>query len=570
MSHPRTRTLAAAAAALALLAAATPARAGIATVYQCVGPSGQVAAIDMVSSPPTSAAFRFHSLCGAQFPKLAVVADLPNPSWLGPADQRELLVAGPAGTRIVGGRVERQMYGYRHSLAPGDALGRRGLSAHDGGARTVLERCGHRRQSRAAAGADRLAASSSSPARRSNCRRAVDADAALPVGCLSGEARRATPHDVRGASASSSPGAPGRRSGARRRSAWATGSPAGDEPVTRRDCAQRLRQRPRALPRAHLRRRRAGRHAAVRGRARPHCRDVNPRDPDPYEFASAHACPTAPTSRSFALAHLPRDGQHRCASRSRTRPATAPRRSIARRTSRCPSTGCAARAGGCVRAPPAPNGVNATRARAPARSPGRATRRVRLRPPRHDQRAADQPGGQPIGGALIDVGGQTLRDRRGGRWRRGRSAPTPDGRFRYAVPPGSPSRVVGSPVPHARSATPAGRARAEVRIRVRAGVQLRAAPGSRAPGRRGPRPRTAARRAVPARQRSSSSRRSTAASGGRSRRCAVRRAAASPTATASATPPAAHASSGASTCARRPACPTPPAPSRPRWVLVRR
>ncbi len=112
------------------------------------------------------------------------------------------------------------------------------------------------------------------------------------------------------------------------------------------------------------------------------CRDVDPANADPYEFSSVSACPTASTSRSFVLSSLPTSGQHQV--RVEVEDASGNRTAAIDRvtTFELPADGLRCPTDGCVRAPPTPNGANATPTARLAIS-GRRTHLDRLRPPTH-------------------------------------------------------------------------------------------------------------------------------------------------------------------------------------------
>src|SRR4051812_39444847 len=124
--------------ALGLLSA-TSAQAGTATVYQCVGPAGQAAPTDLLHPPAVN---------------LASVSVQCNPRWsdwpiqLGrgtsgsytETEHGDLIVAGPPATAIVGGRIERQMFGYAERVDTPQTWGfGYRLTTADG---TLIERCG--------------------------------------------------------------------------------------------------------------------------------------------------------------------------------------------------------------------------------------------------------------------------------------------------------------------------------------------------------------------------------------------------------------------------------------------
>ena len=73
----------------------------------------------MLSSPATTPAVRFTAACGDPsdpWPLRLRDGVAPGAS-LGAGDHRDLLIAAPSGTRLVGGRLERQMFDYSYTTA---------------------------------------------------------------------------------------------------------------------------------------------------------------------------------------------------------------------------------------------------------------------------------------------------------------------------------------------------------------------------------------------------------------------------------------------------------------------
>ena len=114
--------------------------AGTATIYQCRGPAGQPAATDMLRLPDPARL------------SVDVVCDQPSWDWgialhrgssgnWDPTTTGELVIAGPAGTSISGGWLERQIFDYVYSTAVQPStwgFGYRLTTADD----TPIERCG--------------------------------------------------------------------------------------------------------------------------------------------------------------------------------------------------------------------------------------------------------------------------------------------------------------------------------------------------------------------------------------------------------------------------------------------
>ena len=202
------------------------------------------------------------------------------------------------------------------------------------------------------------------------------------------------------------------------------------------------------------------------------CRDVDPRSPSPYEFATARACPTAPSAATVRLGHLPSNGEH--ALRVVLEDAAGNRTIALDRTAgfalpvdelQCPRSGCVTLGGRAQRR--RGERPRADRAGRPRRAPRR------LRQAGRDQRAPARGVGRPDRGALIDVGGQTRR--LGARPQAARQVRTgADGRFRVVIPKG-PSRMVRLAY-RARLGDAEPASTAVVRIRVRAAVRLRLRP----------------------------------------------------------------------------------------------
>ena len=303
----RIRKLAIAIALAILLAPAASARAGTATIYQCVGPAGQPAATDMLRAPATSAALIFSIACGD-----------PNNPWpmrlrdsvapgavLGTGDHRDLLVAAPAGTRIVGGRIERQMLDYAYTSAS-SGLGYR-LSTAAG---TVLEQCGASQWS----GKCQPTAGGTFQFWRAAYELPVPISTTLlrvSVGCLAVDGSQGRCSDSRGTAGL------GMRRLAIRVADTAvpvvtslTGSPVGDQPVRRRELTLTASDSGLGLYRVLTYVDGALVDTQPFAAASTACRDVDPRSASPYEFATARACLTAPSAATVRLGHLPSTGQH--------------------------------------------------------------------------------------------------------------------------------------------------------------------------------------------------------------------------------------------------------------------
>ena len=342
------------------------------------------------------------------------------------------------------------------------------------------------------------------------------------------------------------------------------------QPVRARDARdQRLRRRPRAVPRAGLRRRHAHRGAAVRRLAPRPAATSTPPAPTPTSSPGAYACPTGSTSRSFSLAGLPADGQHDV--RVDVEDAAGNRTVALERTATfdLPVDGLRCPADGCVAPRRAPNGAQRhARRRAQGHHHGPHPPPRRPRPAHHDRRPLATRAGAPISGRR-DRRRRASSDAPGAAWQPAGSVRTDaNGRFRYAVPSG-PARIV-APRPTARtSATPSRPATPRSGSRVRAGVTVAAAPGSRAPRRPRARPRTAARRRRP---RAGTLVELQALDGREWRTFKTLPVPPRTLRLPLPLPPhhrAAPASCGASTSARRPGLPYAAAASRPCWVLVR-
>jgi hypothetical protein len=458
-----------------LLVPGTDARAGTATIYQCVGPAGQPAATDMLSSPATTPALRFTAACGDPnnpWPMRLRDGVAPGAS-LGTGDHRDLLIAAPSGTRFVGGRLERQIFDYNYTTAS-SGLGYR-LSTVSG---AVLEQCGASQWS----GKCQPTAGGTFQFTRPGYDLPVLSTTLLRVsfGCLGLDGSRSRCADARGAA-----GLALRRLALRVADDAApvvtslTGSPVGDQPVRRRELTLTASDGGLGLYRVLTYVDGALADTQPFAAASPACRDVDPATPDPYEFATARACPTAPSAAAVRLGHLPSSGAH--ALRIVLEDAAGNRTIALDRTAsfalpvdelQCPRSGCVRRTG-------ALNGSGAS-ARARIAVSGRAVRRVP-----YGRRVAISgrvlgASGAPIGGALVDVTGQTRR--LGAPPDAERQVRTgADGRFRVVVPKG-PSRIVRLAY-RARLGDPAPASAAVVRIRVRAAVRLTLRPAVVLPGR---------------------------------------------------------------------------------------
>src|SRR5690349_9756232 len=96
-----------------VLATASNAHGGTATVYQCVGPYGQLAGTDMLH-PPAPTGMSVFLGCGDAWRDWKIALGRGT-SGNFDISNGELVVSGPPGTNISGGQIERQIFGYASS-----------------------------------------------------------------------------------------------------------------------------------------------------------------------------------------------------------------------------------------------------------------------------------------------------------------------------------------------------------------------------------------------------------------------------------------------------------------------
>jgi hypothetical protein len=449
--------------------------AGTATIYQCRGPAGQPAATDMLRLPDPARL------------SVDVVCDQPSWDWgialhrgsLGnwdPTTTGELVIAGPAGTSISGGWLERQIFGYVYSTTVQPStwgFGYRLTTADD----TPIERCGTAWPYEwgpqpcvaTAAGVWQFPnaivnlPTTPTPLLRvgfgcykagDNCQRPLNGE-------LFGIRRMALRVDDVAA-----PVVGG-----------VVGPLVSDQPVRTRTVSINASDVGLGLYRLIL---------VVDGRVTEtqpfalgaaDCRDVDLTGPDPYQFSSTSACPTASTSRSFVLSSLPASGQHQV--RVDVEDASGNRTAAIDRvtTFELPADGLRCPTDGCVRAPPTPNGTNAT-----------PTARLTI----SGRRSISTGYGRrrTLSGRLLNSSGTAIADAQlevaelpGGSqaWRSvGQVRTDGSGRFRYPVAPGT-SRVIAFQYRTPLGAAAVG-ARAQVSVRVRAGVTMSLRPARVRPG----------------------------------------------------------------------------------------
>ncbi|WP_157592139.1 hypothetical protein [Solirubrobacter soli] len=457
------------------LLAAPQARAGSATVYQCRGPAGQLAATDMLRLPDP-ARLSVSVLCHEPSSGWGIqLARGSSGNW-DPTTTGELVIAGPPGTSISGGWLERQIFGYLYSTAVQPStwgFGYRLTTSEN----TPIERCGTAwsyewgpQPCVATAGG-----SWQFPDIVVNLPPVPTPLLRIGFGCYKAGNNCQRPLS-------------GEMLGIRRMVlrvddmvspviGGVVGPLASDQPVRTRTVSINASDTGLGLYRLIV---------TVDGRivetepfspAVTDCRDAEPTSADPYQFSSVSACPTASTSRSFVLSSLPTSGQHQV--RVEVEDASGNRTAAIDRvaTFELPADGLRCPTDGCVRAPPSPNGINAT-----------ATARLAISGRRTISTAYGRR--HTLGGRLVNASGLPIADAQldvselpvdSPTWRPvGQIRTDASGRFRYAVPPGT-SRVIAMEYRTPLGAASVG-ARAQVSVRVRAGVTMSLRPARVRPG----------------------------------------------------------------------------------------
>lgn len=450
--------------------------AGTATVYQCVGPGGQLAATDLLR-PPDPARMTVSVRCGDPAKPWGIQLTRGGSGNWEPSTSGELLVAGPAGTSVVGGQIERQIFGYVFSTDVTQYTWGFGYRLTDA-AGNMIERCGSawedsnhppRTCGPVPGGLWQFPSTTvalppmSTPYLRigygcyeqgGKCQRPLT-DESLGIRGITLRVADAEAPTVRGA----------------------VGPLAGDDPVRTRSLSINASDTGLGLYRLLV---------SVDGQlsesqhfdpSAAACRDADKSTPNAYEFNSASACPTGSSSRSFSLSSLPTSGQHHV--RVDVEDASGNRTAAIDRvtTFDLPADGLRCPSEGCVHAPPQPNGVNASAAARLAIS-GKRTVRVAY------GRAATISGrlvnasGAPITGAQLDVSERS--SGASASVAAGQIQTDANGRFRYPIR-GGPSRVVGLQYRSTLGDGPVG-AQAQVSVRVRAGVTMRLRPATVNPG----------------------------------------------------------------------------------------
>lgn len=450
--------------------------AGTATVYQCLGPGGQLAATDLLR-PPDAALMSVSVRCGDPTGPWGIqLARGTSGNWE-PGTTGELLVAGPAGTSIVGGQIERQLFGYVFNRDVNQSTWGFGYRLSDA-AGTILERCG-------TAWDDYTEGPRTCGPTASGVWQFPSPVVALPpmatpflrigYGCYKAGSKCQRPltdesFGIRGLALRvadfEAPTVTG-----------AVGPLAGDDPVRTRTLSINASDTGLGLYRLLL---------SVDGQlsetqmfdpAAPACRDADSSTPNAYEFNSAAVCPTASSSRSFSLSSLPTSGQHHV--RVDIEDASGNRTAAIDRvtTFELPADGLRCPPEGCVHAPPQPNGLNASATARLAISGKRTVRVAYGRTTTVTGRLVNS-SGAPITSARLDV---SERPSGTGAWvATGQVQTDTRGRFRYAARPG-PSRIVGLQYRPVLGDGPVG-AQAQVSVRVRAGVTMQLRPARVNPG----------------------------------------------------------------------------------------
>lgn len=407
------RSLAVLVAVAALLAPAV-AEAGTATVYQCTGPGGQPVSTDLLTLTPGVADVELAGSCGNPEPGWDLLlrsATYPGDMWV-TGHERELRLDAPAGTVIVGGRLERQMVDLKViQAAPWENS--RGLSyrlfAAEG---TPLERCGGVKvetpetcQLQADGTKAFASASLELPALRTSALRLLYGCATLvaypAIHCYhySGREGVGLAQFALEVLDEDDPAVTS-----------VAGALASDPVVRRREIAVNAADRGLGLFRVAL---------WVDGRLveeQPYdpgaaaCRDLDPATAD-RELGSGHACPTASTSASLRLAKLPHGGEH--AIRVVVEDAAGNQTVALDRTAsfELPADELQCPREGCVTARPASGAPNGARASAQARLSlqGRRTVRVAFGRRATIRGRLRDPAGAPIAGAVLDVSSRTRR-----------------------------------------------------------------------------------------------------------------------------------------------------------------
>lgn len=454
---------------------AAPAYGGTATIYQCAGASGQLAATDMLR-PPDSSRMQVSLSCGVPGTDWQIRLRRGSPGSSSGVDPSELLLAGPPGTVIAGGQIERQLFGYAYSATTPNLTWGFGYRLSDA-ERRLIERCGTEWPGEgqletcgpSAGGVWQFPSTivdlptAPTPAIRIGfgCYRTAS-HCAGPFGDEFLGVRRMT---LRVADVAA-PVVTG-----------AIGPLAGDDVVRTRALSVNASDVGLGLYRLIV---------SVDGRvtetqwfepAATVCRDANANTPDPYEFNAATVCPTVSSSRSFYLSSLPASGLHQV--RVDVEDASGNRTAAVDRvtTFELPSDGLRCPAAGCVQAPPAPNGANAS-ATATLAISGKRTVRVGYGRPAIFRGRLVNSAGLPISAAQVEVAQRTAGTTV---WQPAAPLQTgPDGRFRYTVAKGT-SRVLALQYRPTLAAPGVG-ASAQVTVRVRAGVTMTLRPKTVNPG----------------------------------------------------------------------------------------
>ncbi|RKQ90816.1 hypothetical protein C8N24_0631 [Solirubrobacter pauli] len=448
--------------------------AGTATIHQCAGPAGQIAATDMVRAPDVSR-MEVSMACGVPGADWQIRLRRGGPGF-DPANPSEVLITGPAGTVISGGRIERQLFGYVYSTAVGQATWGFGYRLSDA-ERRLIERCGTEWPYEGQLETCGPAAGGwwQFPTTAVDLPTAPTPVVRIGFGCYRNGSncqgplrdeflgiRRMT---LRVADVAA-PVVTG-----------AVGPLAADEPVRTRMLSINASDVGLGLYRLIV---------SVDGRvtetqwfepAATACRDADPNTADPYEFNAATACPTVSSSRTFHLSSLPASGMHQV--RVDVEDASGNRTAAVDRvaTFALPSDGLRCPTAGCVRPPPRPNGVNASPSATLAISGKRTLRLNYGRKATVSGRLVNS-AGLPIAAAQLEVSQRVT----------GSSAWTPagqvqtdaGGRFRYVGTKGA-SRVLAVQYRPTLDASDVGTT-AQVTVRVRAGVTMTLRPKTVNPG----------------------------------------------------------------------------------------
>jgi hypothetical protein len=457
------------------LVAPPTAHAGTATIYQCRGPAGQPAATDTLR-PPDPARLSVYVACDEPLQEWGIQLRRGSSGNGDSSSLGELVIAGPAGTSITGGRLERQIFGYAYStlVQPSTwGFGYRLTTSEN----TPIERCGTAWPYEW--GPQPCVATSAGVWQFPNP--VVDLPSTptpflrVGFGCYKDGNNCQRPPS-------------GEMLGVRRMAlrvadpagpvvGGVVGPLAGDQVVRARALSVNASDAGLGLYRLIV---------TVDGRvtetepfapAAADCRDVDLTNPDPYEFSSVSACPTVSTSRSFVLSTLPTTGQHQV--RVDVEDASGNRTAAIDRvtTFELPADGLRCPTDGCVRAPPTPNGTNATPT---ARLAISGRRRISIAYGRRHTLSGRllNSSGTPIADAQLEVAELRAETQA---WRPvGQVRTNGSGRFHYPLAPGT-SRLIGFQYRTPLGAASVG-ARAEVSVRVRAGVTMSLRPARVRPG----------------------------------------------------------------------------------------